>query len=251
MDDEVVAALDAEQGALARMVAPLDRSGMLAGSRCEGWTVADVLVHLAQTNEFAAASVGGRFSEAVEAGPDVTGVGNVDEWAAAALEAERAQDPLDARSRWEAGAAAQIAAFEQCDAAARVPWVVGEMAARTLASTRLSETWIHSCDIAAALGITPEPTGRLWHIARLAHRTIPYAFMLAEAEPAGDVAFRLEAPDGSRWSFGDVTNAATVITGPALQLCEVAGQRADAGDTDLRGEGPDAARTLELVRTFA
>ena len=43
----------------------------------------------------------------------------------------------------------------------------------------------------------------------------------------------------------------TTVRGDALDLCLVAGQRADAADTGLVAEGPDAEGVLALVRTFA
>ena len=64
------------------------------------------------------------------------------------------------------------------------------------------------------------------------------------------MAFRLDGPSGATWSFGD-DDAPTVITGSGHELCQVAAQRRSAADTALTGAGPDAARVLELVRTFA
>ena len=58
-------------------------------------------------------------------------------------------------------------------------WVAGRLSAMTLATTRLSEHWIHAQDIAMPLELSYPDDDRLWHIARLAHRTIPYAFMRA------------------------------------------------------------------------
>lgn len=63
-----------------------------------------------------------------------------------------------------------------CDPRRRLPWAVGELPARTLATTRLAVTWIHTGDVAWALGVDLAPTERLWHVARLAWRTLPYAF---------------------------------------------------------------------------
>ena len=51
--------------------------------------------------------------------------------------------------------------------------------------------------------------------------------------------------DGAAWAFGDA-DAATVVTGPALDLCRVAGQRASAADTALVATGPDGADVLAL-----
>ena len=79
---------------------------------------------------------------------------------------------------------------------------------------------------------------------------MPYALDQAGLTASGPVAFVLHAPDGSTWTFGDAAEA-TTITGTALDLCTVAGQRATAAGTSLRGDGPDADDVLRLMRTFA
>lgn len=237
------------------MVADRDDAELLRPTRCAGWTAADVLLHLAQTNEAAVASVEGRLPEFGLGSDAVSPTGNdgdVDDLAAAMVAAERDQPPGRLRERWEHSATAQLTAFAGVDAGARVQWVEGELAARTLASTRLSETWIHTVDVASAFGERPAPTGRLWRVARLAWRTVPYAFACAGRELQGPVAFELTAPDGGTWSFRpEGTAPLTVVHGTAADLCEVAGQRAAAADTGLTAEGPDADAVLELVRTFA
>ncbi|HRW38380.1 MAG: maleylpyruvate isomerase family mycothiol-dependent enzyme [Acidimicrobiales bacterium] len=242
-------ALRAQDEELAALVDPLDGAGLLAASRCDGWTVADVLLHLAQTDEMAVASVEGRLDAYAASVGDLGPVADVDDLAARLVERERT-GPEEARERWQAAAEAQRAAFASADLDARVTWVAGELAARTLATTRLTETWIHTGDIAVAFGPPPAPTDRLWHTARLAWRTLPYAHARAGRELQGAVAFDLVGPDGGRWRFGD-DDAPTVVVGSALDLCTVAGQRARAGDTGLRASGPDATSVLELVRTFA
>jgi hypothetical protein len=87
-------------------------------------------------------------------------------------------------------------------------------------------------------------------VARLAWRTLPYAFARAGRQLHGPVGFDLVAPDGSAWTFG-MDDALTVVTGSAHELCTVAGQRARAEETGLVATGPDATDVLELVRTFA
>ncbi len=44
------------------------------------------------------------------------------------------------------------------------------------------------------------PTG-LWHVARLAWRTVPYAFARSGRDAPGPVAFELRAPSGEDWEF--------------------------------------------------
>jgi uncharacterized protein (TIGR03084 family) len=145
-----------------------------------------------------------------------------------------------------------VDALESCDPAARVLWVAGDMAPLTLATTRLAETWIHTGDMCIGLAIEQPKSDRIWHIARLVHRTLPYSFKRAGYEPAGTVRFELSSPmdESAMWHFGG-DDAETVISGPAEGLCLVAGQRAGAAVTSLRGTGPDAEDVLRLMRTFA
>lgn len=244
-------ALAAQQRELAALVTDADAAQLRAPSRCDGWTVADVLLHLAQTNELAVASTEGRLVEWVqEQAPELPAVGSVDELAGVLVDLQRGE-PEASRDRWVASADAQLRAFEAVDPDARLTWVAGELAARTLATTRLTETWIHTVDVAGAFGPVPPATDRLWHTARLVWRTVPYALSQQGLDASGPVAFDLVGPGGDAWQFGDLEAATTTIAGSALELCTVAGQRGDAADTDLVGTGPDAAAVLAHMRTFA
>lgn len=246
-----VDALAAQQAELIALVDGLPAASLLSASRCDGWTVADVLLHLAQTNEMAVASVEGRLPAYVDAvAASIPAAGDIDAWAGALVDAERAE-PGRSRDRYVASAASQLSAFEAVDPGRRVLWVAGEMAARTLATTRLTETWIHTVDVAVGLGTSPEPTDRLWHTCRLTWRTVPYALSRSGVDQLGTVAFDLTAPDGAEWVFGEVATADTIVTGLAVDLCTVAAQRGAAGDTTLRATGPDGDTVLRLMRTFA
>ena len=242
-------ALRGQLDELASLVSGLGDTDWAKPSACPGWSVADVLVHLAQTNEVAIASVEDRWDEVTAMWSGAAGDATVDELAGAAVESSRRSGP-EVHEWWKRTADDMVSAFEARDPGARVLWVVGDMAARTLCTTRLSETWIHTTDIAHGLDVVVAPTDRLWHVARLVHRTIPYAFGRADRQPPDRVRFELTAPDGSTWAFGD-DDAPTVVTGPAEELCLVAGQRARAVDTALVANGPDAEPVLELMRTFA
>ena len=144
------------------------------------------------------------------------------------------------------------AALAGCGPSDRVQWVAGQMSARTLATTRVAECWIHTGDVADGLGVERAPApDRLYEIARLAWRTIPYTFARAGRTLVAPVAFELRGPGGEEWTFTPDETAATTIRGDALELCQVAGQRRDASSTTLTGEGVQVAAVLELVRTFA
>jgi uncharacterized protein (TIGR03084 family) len=251
--DEIVAALVEQQEELESLLATLDEDGWARPTRCEGWDVADVVLHVAQTDELALGSAQGRFAEAIDAlTRDVGPAMDVDEGAALMVERQRGMAPSVLHKRWEDGAATLADALRHTDPSERVVWVAGELSARTLATTRLAETWIHTGDVADALGRVLPPSDRLQPVARLAWRTLPYAFGKARRVMSGPVAFELTGPDGDPWSFvPDGAPAVTVVRGDAVELCLVAARRAEPADTGLTGEGPDAEAVLELVRTYA
>jgi uncharacterized protein (TIGR03084 family) len=248
---EIVGLLEEQQNELAGLVTDLDDEGWRQPSACAGWSISDVILHLAQSNEMATGSTRGELDAVLgrllDGAPPAT---NVDEGAEVMVVNERGRPPAEVHERWQRSCSYLREGLLAHEPGDRLQWVAGDVAARTLATTRLAETWIHAGDVAVGLDVELEPTDRLWHIARLAWRTIPYAFQRAGAEPSGPVAFRLEAPSGAAWDFGD-DDAPTVISGSGHELCQVAAQRRSAADTALTGTGPDADRVLELVRTFA
>ena len=164
---------------------------------------------------------------------------------------ERGASSTEVRERWRLSSFSLVRAFADADPSARVPWVVGDLAARTLATTRLAECWIHTGDVLDALGRPIVASDRMRHIVRLAWRTLPYAFAGAGRKLTGPVELLLTGAAGEGWDFVPEEPAVTTITGTALDLCQVAGQRAVAADTSLSGTGPDVDGVLELIRTFA
>ena len=250
--DDILAALSDQHAELDGLINPVDDAAWARPSRCAGWTNSDVVLHLAQTNELAIGSLTDTFDgvlgdlvDGMRAGKDV------DDGAGLMVEAQRGAPPTEVYARWRASVDRMTDEFGAIDPHARVTWVAGKLSAHTLATTRLAESWIHTNDVAYGLGVDLGAPERLKHIARLAWRTLPYAFMRAGRELSGTVAFELTAPNGiDAWEFAEGA-ADTVVHGPVRDLCEVAGQRADAADTSLTAEGPDAESVLALVRTFA
>ena len=253
MVDDILNALDAQHAELAGIVDACEAVDWERPTRCVGWDVAAVLVHLAQTDEIATRSAHGEFGELLDGflGDRDTQTVSVDDAAAAQVDLERAAGGDAIRDRWHRAAREMRAAFADGDPHRRVTWVSGQLSLQTLATTRLSECWIHTDDIGSALGMTLPPTDRLRHIARLAWRTLPYAFARADITMAGPVALELTGPSGEEWRYETDAPALTTITGSAAEFCEVAARRVDPDATDLVGTGPDATAVLRLVRTYA
>lgn len=90
----ILDALEDEQDALAGIIDRLDGADWRRASACAGWDVADVVLHLAQTEELAAAALDGDAAAASFAASGET----ADDTAARWLEAERGTPPLQRRA---------------------------------------------------------------------------------------------------------------------------------------------------------
>jgi uncharacterized protein (TIGR03084 family) len=236
--------LEAEQDRLEGILSGLDDGQWTAPSGAEGWTVRDVVLHLAQSEEAVVASVTG-----ASAGRWPASGTPVDAVADQLVQAERAQ-PGQTFERWRTARRGAVAALRAAGADQPLPWVVGTIKPATLATTRLAEHWAHGLDITEPLGIALPDTDRLGHIAWLAHRTLPYAFTVAGQEPH-QVRCELTAPDGATvWAYGP-GDADSVISGPAGAFCRVAAQRLAAQDSGLTATGPYGPAALKVVRTYA
>jgi uncharacterized protein (TIGR03084 family) len=250
--DPVVRDLDVQNHELRHILEDLADGQWHAPTRCEGWEVCDVVTHLSQSNEMAVGSLEGRYEEVLtNLTSGLTAASSVDEGAAAMVARERNVPITEQYDRWRQNAERLVDSLNHTDLSSRVLWVTGELSARSLATTRLAETWIHSGDIADGVGISLRPNEGLRNIARLAWRTLPYAFSAAGRSMQGPVAFDLRGPSGEIWSFLPDEPALTTISGPAIDLCEVAARRKDASATALLGVGPDVDDVLTLVRTYA
>jgi uncharacterized protein (TIGR03084 family) len=220
-------------------------------SGAPGWTMADVVLHLAQTNEAVVASAARAASGvAPAAGPDWReGAETLDEAVERQVQSERA--PADiVFARWRASARDSVAALRQADPEVRLAWAAWPLKPATLATTRIAEHWAHALDITDPLAIPFPDTDRLRHIAWLGHSTLPYAFQF-EGEEFHPVYCELTAPDGDTvWRFG-AADAGSTITGPAAAFCRVGARRLAPADSGLVTTGPHADAALAVLRNYA
>ena len=252
MTSDVFDALAQEYEALESMLGSLDESQWASPSLCDGWTVADVVLHLAQTEEGLVSSLGaGLLGESFRETGARRGLDTVDDVAGQLITAEAAVPWTDRFERWKAAHRTAYDGLRAADPERLLTWATNPLKPRTLATTRLSEHWIHANDIAQPLQIDYPDTERLWHIARLAHRTIPYAYRRAGLADPPTVRVELAAPaDDDTWVFGG--EAEVVITGAASEFCRIAARRLDPSDArTVVASGAKGAEVLSLVRTYA
>lgn len=237
--------LVAEQDRIEAFLTGLDDAAWRSPSAAAGWTVTDVMLHLAQTEEAVVASVAAGPVEAWRDEPP----GTLDQRIDGNVAAERAA-PEVVFERWRAARQAAVTALRGADPDQRVAWAAAPLKPATLATTRLAEHWAHALDIVEPLGIDFPDTDRLLHIAWLGHTTLPYAFAVAGQE-AHAVRAELTAPDRTAtWTFGPA-DADSSITGPAGAFCRVGAHRLSPDDSGLTVSGPHGAAALRVLRNYA
>jgi uncharacterized protein (TIGR03084 family) len=251
MTSDVFDALAQEYDTLESMLGSLSDEQWRSPSLCEGWTCSDVVLHLAQTEEGLVSSLGaGEVGESFRDAGARRGLDTVDDVAQQLIDAEAAI-PWSARfERWKVARRRAYEGLRAADPERPLTWATNPLKPRTLATTRLSEHWIHANDIAQPLGIDYPDTSRIWHIARLAHRTIPYAYRRSGLGAPPTVRVELRAPDDEDWVFGG--EADVVITGTASEFCRIAARRLDPKDAGtIATSGEQGAEVLSVVRTYA
>lgn len=242
---QIVDDLEAEQDRLETLLSGLTAEQWQSPSAADGWSIADVVLHLAQTEEAVAYTLSnaGR-PEAFDRG-DAALDAAVDD----AVRAQRAP-AADIFQRWRTARRAALDALRAADPDRRVPWAAAPLRPAVLATTRLAEHWAHGLDITGPLGLPFDDTDRLRHIAWLGHRTLPYAFSVEGLEPH-DLYCELTAPDGTTtWRYGPA-DADSTVRGPAGDFCRVGARRLTPDQTNLVADGPHAAEALRVLRNYA
>lgn len=246
--DDLLADLRTEGDGIWNAVAGLDDAGWATATPAAGWTIATQVAHLVWTDEVAvvAATDRERWDALVAEGaadPD----GFVD---AGAHEIARLA-PTALLARWGAARTALVETLRAYQSGERMPWFGPPMSPTAMATARLMETWAHGLDVYDALGITPERTDRIRHVAHLGVRTRGYAYAVrGEQAPAEEPRVQLTAPSGDTWAWGP-EDAAQSVTGSAYDFCLLVTQRVHRADTDLVAVGDDAEHWLAIAQAFA
>lgn len=249
--DGILADLKAEGDRLWSTVAGLDDSadgGWHTPTPAAGWDVATQVAHLLWTDEVAtlAATDPAAWDEVVRQAIDDPG-GFVD---TAAVQISRLA-PTALLARWGSAREGLGLALRDLPEGHRMPWFGPPMSAASMATARFMETWAHALDVDAALGIEPEVSDRIRHVAHLGVRTRDYAYSVHGLDaPAEEFRVALVAPSGDVWTWGP-EGAAQTVTGPAYDFCRLVTRRVHRADTDLVAIGPDADRWLDIAQCFA
>jgi len=252
--DQLLADLSAEGDALDGMLA-LERGAVWQRETpAVGWTIAHQIGHLAWTDEVAllAATEPPAFTNVVAtATAELNQPGGLNTFVDLAAERGAAGDRHVTLARWRSGRRALIDALRAVPDGTKVPWFGPPMSVASMATARIMETWAHGQDIADALGVHREPTGRLRHVAHLGVRTRDFSFAInGKTPPTEEFRIELTGPDSAPWCWGPDA-AAQRVTGPALDFCLLVTQRRNRANLAMTATGSDAGAWLDIAQAFA
>jgi uncharacterized protein (TIGR03084 family) len=246
--DAVLDDLASESDRLESLVVDLPEPGWRTPTPAPGWDVATQIAHLAWTDEAALAAATDQ-----------------ERWDALVLEVladpDHATDtaaltggtgaPDAILERWRTARRALAETLRTLPRATRIPWYGPPMSATSMATARFMETWAHGLDVHEALGVEPEVTDRIRHVAHLGIRARDFAFSLHRTPPPTEE-FRVDltAPSGDLWSWGP-EDATQTVTGAAYDFCLLVTQRVNRADTSLVATGRDANLWLNIAQAFA
>lgn len=215
---------------LALLLGELDDGQWAATSRCEGWSVQDVIAHVISVNQFWAFSIGAalggeptRFLTSFD--PVTTTVELVD-----AVRSQSTSETLDRFVETNEAIADAIADLDADGWSTLAEAPPGHIPLRAVALHALWDAWIHERDIVLPLGLTPveepdEIAGCLGYVAALspafavaAGSSRRGAIAVDASEP--DVRFVVDVGESVVVRAGEAPAGALHLTGPAVGLVE-------------------------------
>ncbi len=246
--DDLLTDLKAEGDQLWSTVSGLDEGAWETPTPASGWDIAHQIAHLLWTDEVAvlAATDKEMWDHVV-----VEALGDPDGYIDSQADEVSRLAPEALLARWGTAREALGMALREYPEGQKIAWFGPPMSAASMATARFMETWAHGLDVYEALGIEPEPTDRIRHVAHLGVRTRNFSFGVHGLEPpAEEFRVELRAPSGETWSWGPA-DATQSVRGPAYDFCLRVTQRRHRDDLDLVADGPDADRWLDLAQAFA
>jgi uncharacterized protein (TIGR03084 family) len=114
------------------------------------------------------------------------------------------------------------------------------------------ETWAHALDVHEALGVEPEITDRIRHVAHLGVRTRDFAFAVHGLDaPLEEFKIRLTAPSGQTWSWGPGGGRRSRCADRRATSACSSPSASTAPTPTWVATGPDANRWLDIAQCFA
>ena len=239
-----------EVGELHALLAAMPASAWTAPTGFKAWTPEDVVQHLHHSDLMAMASADGieaftAFRADMQA-RRARGLTNVQ------ATRERLGDPQGKAllELWQRTAMALCDRLALLAPETRMPWAGPGMGLRMFATARQMETWSHGQALYDMMGVErPAASPRLRNIAEIGVRTYGWTFRNRDQEPPSpQPEVRLNTPFGEPWVW---PGEGGLVSGDAIQFCQVVAQTRNVADTALQVQGEAARAWMALAQCFA
>ena len=236
-----------ETAALAAIVEPLTEEQWRLPTVAEGWDTAETIFHLAASDRVALMAVVDR--------PAFLEVRDRMMRGETSLHGSVGRDSSEMTGaelwRWFVELRGEmISAFRGVEPRERLAWLGPDIGARSLATSRLLETWSHAHDVADTFGVSYPQTDRLRHIAHIGFVTRDFSYTHRGLTPPSEpVRVELRSPDGDVWTWGP-DDAAQAVVADAAEFCKVVTHRLAFADSSVRTDGPLAAEWMQIAQPW-
>ncbi len=243
---EILTDLVAEQQGLDQFLQKIAPRLWTQPTGAKGWSIHDLVSHLASIEELAAQAV----IDGLDPNVMVAEAGSLNALVKEGVDRGKSMRPQDVIEWWRGARAQTMDALWNKEPGDRMHWFGGDVSAKMMATYRIMETWAHGLDVWDLYGDeeTIIETPRLQHIAFLGHHLLEVVFAQAgeEYEP---VRLEVMGPGYAKWVFGP--EDADKIKGPAIDWCRLVVRRAELKDLpDLETFGPAAERAIKRAAAY-
>ncbi|MBM36791.1 MAG: maleylpyruvate isomerase family mycothiol-dependent enzyme [Actinomycetota bacterium] len=245
--EQICVDIEAETAALAAVVSGLTEDQWRAPTVAEGWDSHETILHLGATDWacYLAVTDPASFVDARERLSK--GEVSVHELVGSEIKAKLGGELwawfLDGRT-------AMIDALRNVNPKARVTWLGPTIGARSLATSRLLETWTHSHDLADTFDVEYPQTDRLRHIAHIGYVTREFSYINRDMTmPDEPVRLELTSPNGDLWIWGP-DEAEEVVISSAYEFCKVLTRRTPLRDSKVQTKGVWATEWMEIAQPW-
>ena len=239
--------LEAETLALSTVVDSLTEEQWSAPTVAEGWDSHETILHLGSTDLLCHVAVTDPTTFAVMRERLANG-----EVSAHGLGGPEIQT-MTGSQLWEWFLNVRMEMIEglrNLDPKDRITWLGPDIGARSLATSRLLETWTHSHDLADTFGCYYPRTDRLRHIAHIGVVTREFSYVnQGLSPPTQPMRVELTSPSGAQWVWGS-EDATDRVNSTAYEFCKVITRRVPLHESEVETEGDLATEWMRIAQPW-
>ena len=245
--EQICADIEAETEALAGVVDGFTEHQWRAPTVAEGWDSCETILHLGATDWICYLAVSNPAGFAEVRARLANGEVSVHELVRSETNAKAGSELW----RWFLEIrGSMVDALRKTEPKARITWLGPDIGARSLATSRLLETWTHSHDLADTFDVPYPPTDRLRHIAHIGYVTREFSYInRGMSMPDEPVRLELLSPNGESWTWGP-SDAEQLVVSTAYEFCKVLTRRLPLRESTVETKGAFAAEWMEIAQPW-